>query len=177
VVANEMRELSKFSRTLNRKIDSELSRTRGAIASVRELLNEAATRDTEAAHAAKVQIDGILAQLGSLDGTIACGLDKLNRLAADVAENVGTAVRALQFEDLTRQLLECAEQRLGRVETVARSLVDLLERLGEPTAPHEHAALPEVLRTEILRLGALYDRALASPVRQTSMGTGDIELF
>jgi len=178
VVANEMRELSKFSRTLNRKIDSELSRTRGAIASVRELLNEAATRDTEAAGAAKVQIDGILAQLGTLDETIAGGLSKLNRLAAEVAENVGNAVRALQFEDLTRQLLECAEQRLGRVEAVARALVPLLEQLGDPMAPSSgHAALPELLRSEITRLEGLYQRVLASPVRQTSMGTGEIELF
>lgn len=178
VVANEMRELSKFSRELNRRIDGELSKTRSSVSGVRELLSQAATSDARAAETAKHQIEGILGQLASLDGTIATGLANLNQLAGGVAENVGSAVRALQFEDLTRQLLESAEKRLERVELLTRALVPLLERVGQAdSAELGRPPLASVLKDEVVRLETLYGSILASPVRQTSMSTGDVELF
>jgi methyl-accepting chemotaxis protein len=188
VVAQEVRALSKFSRDLNRKIDTELSKTRGTVGGVRELLISGATKDAKAADLAVSQIDGILEQLAALDRMIADGLGSLNQLASDIGNSVATAVRALQFEDLTRQLLESAQKRLARLEDVAESLAPLIEQLsalsassstgdGSASTNGDPARRNAFVQGELQKLRRHYDDVVASPVQQSSMSSGDVELF
>jgi methyl-accepting chemotaxis protein len=91
-------------------------------------------------------------------------------MADEIAEQVGVAIRALQFEDIASQLLGCLDRRLERLETT----VIRLNMLG--TAPGD-AGFAEELQEQSSGIVERYRDAVVSPVLQTSMDAGEVELF
>jgi methyl-accepting chemotaxis protein len=96
-----------------------------------------------------------------LDARMSETLEALTTAAADTTERAGTAVRALQFEDMVTQLLACARRRLDRLGRVGEALA------LAATAPSEATA----------RIMREYDTVIVSPVGQASVEVGDVELF
>jgi methyl-accepting chemotaxis protein len=172
VVAHEVRELSKFSQQLNEQIAGQLLRTQNAMTEVRALLVEGTARDKEAASSARARADALLATLAELDKTITVGLSDLGRISGEVSENVATAVRALQFEDMAGQLLDCVQRRVDRLEVV----VTRLGQIGATGADTEDA-LAAALQVHAHEIAAAYATVVTSPVLQQDMHVGSIELF
>jgi methyl-accepting chemotaxis protein len=172
VVAHEVRELSKFSQQLNEQIARQLQRTQSAMAEVRELLVEGTARDKEAAASARGRADALLAKLAELDKTITVGLADLGRISSEVSDNVATAVRALQFEDMAGQLLDCVQRRIDRLEVV----VNRLGELGTNGAVTEASVLA-ALQSHAHEIAVVYSTAVVSPVLQKDMDVGSVELF
>ena len=112
----------------------------------------------ETSATARLGTDTALARLAALDARMSTALVELTAVAEETDAYAATAVRALQFEDMVTQLLACSLRRLDRLESVARVL-DL--------APAEAAE----------KIGATYAEDVRSPVPQTSIATGDVELF
>jgi methyl-accepting chemotaxis protein len=171
VVAHEVRELSKFSQQLNEQIAKQLLRTQNAMAEVRELLVEGTAKDKEAASSARARADDLLAKLGELDRTITVGLAEIGRISKQVSDNVATAVRALQFEDMAGQLLDCVLRRIDRLDGI-------VNRLGELTTSDSAAAsLLAELQAQAHEIALAYATPVISPVRQQDMHVGSVELF
>jgi hypothetical protein len=139
---------------------------------VRQLLVESTSKDRDAATRAQLRIKAVLAKLNQFDTTITRGLEQIGRISAEVSENVATAIRALQFEDMVGQLIDCMQKRLERLE-------DVMSRLGQ--LGRSGQVTPEALGTELeaqgLQIRAEYAAALTSPVMQEDMGAGSVELF
>jgi methyl-accepting chemotaxis protein len=172
VVAHEVRELSKFSQQLNEQIAGQLLRTQNAMTEVRELLVEGTARDKEAASSARARADALLATLAELDKTITVGLSDLGRISTEVSDNVATAVRALQFEDMAGQLLDCVQRRVDRLEDVVKRL----GQLGTNGAMAEGSLLA-ALQAHAHEIAVAYSTVVTSPVLQKDMHVGSVELF
>ncbi len=99
-------------------------------------------------------------------------LTSLDNASASVQEHIHTAVRLLQFEDITQQVLGRVRLRIDFMERFVAELRQLpLVEPGHSAAQIEQArqrlqALREELRAAVYR-----------PVSQTSMNEGDVELF
>ena len=85
---------------------------------------------------------------------------------------MGDAVRALQFEDIVGQLLMCMDRRLHRLQDAMQGLHALA------AAPDTRAdTLRAQLEGKIADMQQAYSVKVTSPVLQTSMDAGGIELF
>jgi methyl-accepting chemotaxis protein len=172
VVAQEVRNLSKSSKELNGRISDQLNRARTRMADVRQLLVESVPEDSAAARQSRERIDDLLSRLDAVDQRMVEGLAQIERVSHEVAERVAVAVRALQFEDIVGQLLGCMDRRLERLEVAIHGLLTVAaspESEGAPLSTRLQGQLAEMKRS--------YSIPVTSPVVQTSMDAGSIELF
>ena len=115
--------------------------------------------------------------------------DELTAAAAELAHitlqmerDVSAAVTALQFQDIVTQLLG----HVGRRADVLSGVADKIGALAGVLAAEGGPAIDDAIRTQGLRrvceeLAALaasvHQATIMNPVRQTSMATGEVEMF
>jgi len=172
VVAQEVRNLSKSSKELNARISEQLSRARSRMADVRQLLVESVPEDSESARLSRERIDDLLGRLDAVDQRMVEGLAQIERVSHEVAERVAVAVRALQFEDIVGQLLGCMDRRLERLEAALQGI-----QAVAASPDSESEALSSRLQGQLAEMVRSYSVPVTSPVVQTSMDAGSIELF
>jgi methyl-accepting chemotaxis protein len=172
VVAQEVRNLSKSSKELNARISEQLSRARTRMADVRQLLVESVPEDSASARQSRERIDDLLARLDAVDQRMVDGLAQIERVSHEVAERVAVAVRALQFEDIVGQLLGCMDRRLERLEAALQGI-----QAVAASPDSESEALSSRLQGQLAEVVRSYSVPVTSPVVQTSMDAGSIELF
>jgi methyl-accepting chemotaxis protein len=158
VVAKEVRGLSQTSRSLNDRIVDEVETTRRLIEELRLTVRRIAASGSETSERAREAATVALARLAALDDRMRGALTELSSVARETDEYAATAVRALQFEDMVTQVLACSQERLARLDRVA----DLLANEGLAAAD---------------KIRSCYVSVVRSPVAQTSVTTGEIELF
>ena len=172
VVAQEVRNLSKSSKELNARISEQLSRARSRMADVRQLLVESVPEDSASARQSRERIDDLLGRLDAVDQRMVDGLAQIERVSHEVAERVAVAVRALQFEDIVGQLLGCMDRRLERLEAALHGI-----QAVAASPDSESEALSSRLQGQLAEVVRSYSVPVNSPVVQTSMDAGSIELF
>ena len=101
----------------------------------------------------------------------------LERLQKEADSYVSSAVTALQFQDMTNQLI-------GRIVGHVASLQQVLKAAGTAGASLEEAASNEQALLVLFSIGKMLDEKTnildhvsRKPVAQTHMESGDIELF
>jgi methyl-accepting chemotaxis protein len=179
VVAQEVRSLSNSSRALSEEIGTHVEETRQTVTEARRIVNEVAAEDTTVARDASTRVKSMMKDLGDVESQIGVSLEKISVTTRQIHNNIGLAIRALQFEDLVRQLLEYNRSRLERVEKLVSSFTSSLEsldpdNLADPSAFHDHLSQISRQWTEGLEQLQAEDH---KPVHQQSMTAGEIELF
>lgn len=163
VVANEVRELAGEARGFNaevsRLIEGAIDEVRSTAASIRENVE----RDAAAVHATRAQVDALLERVSHLDASLA---QSVNEYADRISDDVGTAVRCLQFEDIATQV---AGHSLRTLEALIAATAELS---GEKLSARATDALA---RVEALAAQLASDARKA--VTQDSMSEGEVELF
>ncbi len=171
VVASEVRKLSQDADAFNDKIRQQVERAQEVFAETREIVGRMASQDMNASIQAKGAMDDMILQVQELNGRMSTGLVDLSAIVEQIQGDVSAAVRLLQFEDITRQVLGQAQLRVDLMERFVADLRQL---------PLWQARAPEQLEQTIGRLAALRDELVAAahrPVNQKSMHEGEIELF
>ncbi|RMD78976.1 MAG: hypothetical protein D6809_04715, partial [Gammaproteobacteria bacterium] len=167
VVADEVRKLSQRSAAFNERIRQQVDKTRAAIAGVRGIVSDIASKDMSIAIAAKGDVDGMLQRLEAANQAVRRGLDELSGIGREVHEQVGVAVRSLQFEDLVTQAAGHSRERLEEL----KELAEALREAGRDAAPG--AALGRAVEALEARWRERRHRA----VQQESLEEGSVELF
>ena len=95
---------------------------------------------------------------------------QINEHAGQVASGVNDAVVALQFQDLTTQLINHAQAGMASAHDIAGQV---------NKAIHQEADIDRGLANArtLLRAQATSGKAQGHPVKQESLNSGDIELF
>ncbi len=171
VVAQEVRKLSQDAAEFNDQIRAQVEQVQDVFDDTRTIVGEMASQDLNASITAKGSMDEMIEQVQSLNAMVSDGLGELAVIAERFQGNVGAAVRLLQFEDITRQVLVQARMRIDFMDRFVAEL--RLIPLGQARSSEEIDQAKErlsALRTELVT-------AAHRPVSQQSMDEGDIELF
>jgi len=171
VVAQEVRKLSQDASEFNDQIRQQVEQAQLVFADTRDIVGTMASQDMNASITAKGAMDEMIVQVQGLNSMVADGLDQLTHVVGRVQLNVDTAVRLLQFEDITRQVLEQAKMRIDFMDRFVAELRQI---------PLGQVRSPEHIDEARLRLESLREDLIAAahrPVSQKSMHEGDIELF
>lgn len=172
VVADEVRQLSQRSNTMNDQIRARVNAARDSIAQVRDTVGEMAGRDMNVAITAKSKVDAAFGEVGAFNEFLAAQIDKVSTLAGELNNDVGQAVRSLQFEDIARQAMESAHVHLDALGALRDALDDMRQQFLEPD--------PNILEQIHERFQALKEKTLKAelkPVSSESMDAGEVDLF
>lgn len=158
VVAKEVRSLSQASRGLNERVMDEVTATRRLIGELNSTIRSISDSGSRTAMTARKDTEAALSRLSALDARMSAALSELARVAQETDEYAATAVRALQFEDMVTQLITTSRRRIERLQRVAKEIA------------HVDCDTSN-------RVKACYDEPVRSPVAQTSVACGEVELF
>ncbi|MEQ8660013.1 MAG: methyl-accepting chemotaxis protein [Gammaproteobacteria bacterium] len=170
VVADEVRKLSLNSTQFNEQIRTLVEGAQTTINSTRELVGKSASQDLNVLLSHKSSIDGMMTHLSRLESSLSGLIEETNGITGQIALRTSSAVRALQFEDIARQVAEHAEAKLGHLEQLVDRSIDAMSAV-----PGQ--ARREALAAACAAAGTLRDFAPSKPAVQASMDEGEIELF
>lgn len=172
VVADEVRKLSQESARFNEQIRTLVNQAQKIFGETRTVVGAMASKDMSSSIDAKTRIDTMMGKAQELNNSIGRGLDEVTGIVKRVRSNVGTAVRSLQFEDITAQTLEHSLQHIAKIE----QLIEMLHQLPICTQ-QEHAQTIQALQTRLSDLRQELKQVKHPAAQQSSMGGGKIDLF
>jgi len=169
VVADEVRALSNRSGGFSENIRALVNDVHSSVSAAEGSLRQLAERDMSFALHSKVRIEETLGSLQGANGQIIEAVDQMRIISAEVNDKVNSAVRAMQFQDMSDQLLNHLQKRLASWNAVSESAAQAAAMRGN----HDWRGLQAALHDCNERLAQLNQ----VPVRQASVNSGDIELF
>ena len=170
VVADEVRKLSQRSNRFSDQIKEVLDGSRHNIARARETVAHLASKDMNFAIQSKARVEQMMVQIERMNAEINRRLAELSGITGQIDQAVGEAVRSLQFEDIVNQLAGHGQQSVVRLKEITE------EVRGKVTHPQTDDPASDLasLRQHLAERRAT---APATPVAQTAMDEGEIELF
>ncbi len=176
VVADEVRSLSLRSSHFSEQIRCQYAETRNTMGQGKLIVGKMASRDMDLTLRSKDRITELMDEINQVNAEVTEEMRHVSSISGRITENVATAVRSLQFEDMTKQLLDHMEQRiecLKEIMVVARGVCDGMDR-GIAADPE---ACLQALQDTIKQSRIEKQQAGQGPVQQQNMECGDVELF
>jgi len=143
-----------------------------------QLIDNVASKDMVEVFAAKDKVEEILNHFFQINELVTSTRVQVNQVNSDMRKHLGTAIRALQFEDISTQSLGHTDRHLGRMAGMIAILTDGLKNLDQPDI---------TIETYVVGIAAIHSAMSAyhhtlqledsNPVSQESMDEGDIDLF
>ena len=172
VVADEVRNLSIRSRDLNDSIRDQVNSTKDTITDARKIIYEMAAKDMNVHLSAKTKADEMLHQVSDIDAVVEKRLSSVSSINDEIKSSVEVAIRSLQFEDIAHQLISHIDSNVLRL---AGSLDSVAEVATTSLSTEEQSM--NLLKDRLAVLVDALKQNGHKPVRQGSMGEGDVELF
>ncbi|MGE0482985.1 MAG: methyl-accepting chemotaxis protein [Gammaproteobacteria bacterium] len=169
VVADEVRKLSLNSTQFNEQIRTLVEQAQTTIDTTRDLVGKSASQDLNVLLSHKSSIDGMMEHLSKLESSLSGLIEETTGVTNQISTRSATAVRALQFEDIARQVAEHAERKLDHLAQFFGASVDALVAGPDQSGP-ACAQMREAADT-------LRNFAPSKPAHQASMDEGEVELF
>ena len=168
VVADEVRKLSGRTHHFSDQIRQEIGRVCTSLGEAEKAIHSMASKDMTFALHAKREAEDMTVQVAEMNAEMAQAMTRNAELACNMEARVGEAVTALQFQDISTQLLANCR---GRVE-MFEQLFQAIER--EFSAVPGRPPVQDVVADLVSRTVAIEAR---NPVAQKQMAGGDIDLF
>ncbi len=170
VVADEVRTLSQRVDLFSHQIRDRMDAVQGSLSKAHDAIHAVASMDMSHALQSKQRVQETMARIERLNHALAKAAEEIKQHADVIELQVREAVTALQFQDMTTQLID---QACGR----SKALQEMLDSFDRELAAGED--MPgALLRASEAARSALARRAhQRSAVAQTSLTSGDIELF
>lgn len=172
VVADEVRTLSKHSASFNEQIRSRVNEAKEAVNQVRHTASSMASQDMDRMRQAQQRVDDLFSQIDNMQGYFNEKLSDLSVLGRKLDVSVNTAVRSLQFEDISTQALGAANVCANNLRTLANVLRERREQLNGKAVEAINALANDVRQTST-ELNLKRHKA----VSQQNLNEGDVDLF
>jgi len=173
--------LRKLTRSLREKHKEKVAFAREAMVEsnkTHRLIDKIASKDMDGVFASKLQVEEILNHFFQINEVVTQSRIEVNLLNAEQRKNLGSAIRALQFEDISTQSLGHTDRHLDRMQGMLDILADGMHGLDKSKTSMEEY-VQRISAIHIAMIG--YHQALqledSNPVSQESMDEGDIDLF
>ena len=178
VVADEVRNLSKNSESFSEQISSVVIGVMNNIKHARTIIHDMASKDMKIMLSSKDQVSEMTSKVGQMHEYTTSKIGEISLVAEEVNNQVGIAIRSLQFEDIVRQICEHVSIRLESLSNImtmikeARAVDDIDSESTRD--PEQFFASLEKTVTSALEL---LDKHQHKAVEQTSMDEGSVDLF
>ena len=169
VVADEVRTLSQRTNQFSHEIRQRMDGVNASLTKAHDAIYAVASMDMNFALQSKDRVQTTMAQIGSINESMARAARSIDQHASGVSAGVNTAVTALQFQDMTSQLIEHAQKQMGGVE-------DMLMQVASSVRDGDDGQGLQTARAKLREHAARKAEPMA-PVKQKDLGSGDIELF
>lgn len=169
VVADEVRNLSQHTNNLSDQIRNRAETAQNTVTEVKRIVGDIASMDLNNAIDAKGNVDSKLASLEEINHSISSTMDELNGLNQHVNHDVNRAITALQFGDITGQVVSQITAKLNQLE--------LMNKQWDKLIPESHFS--QGAKNTLLELATLLEQQHKETV-ETSGGTNsdnEIDLF
>ena len=178
VVADEVRKLAADSHGFADEIRSLVAGSHASINEAREIMEAMAGQDVQSALSSKDEIDAMMDELHRINEHAQSTMSDVESIAAHIRTEVSDAITALQFEDMSRQLIDHVSHRANLLRLFAAEAFsdETWAKYNEDRTPEAQEAverLAEVFRSK----HGLFDTLPHRAVEQTHMEYGDAELF
>lgn len=175
VVADEVRKLSTDSTRTSDQIRDVLKKSRSNIEEAVSQVGAMASKDMSVAMESKVRVNTMMEEMEQLNQVIAEKMTTVQAISGDINNEVGVAVRALQFEDMVTQLVQHVEETC----THLGPFVHELSVAYQSVSSGDDRTLGKVasLRQQIQDLRVQHCASAHQSVAQESMSEGEVELF
>ena len=170
VVADEVRALSQRTNQFSQQIRGHMDGVHGSLLVAHKSIYSVASMDMNFALQSKLRVQSTMTRIGEINQGMAGTAQRIDQHASQVAVGVNAAVTALQFQDMTSQLISHAQNRILNIDKIILQLPGTLQ---------QHPQLGAGLRAARAWLREQAQRAAqrSHPVKQESMSSGYIELF
>jgi len=165
VVADEARALSNRSTQFSQNIREHVDAVYGDLKAADESVGQLAAKDMTFALNSKKQVADMLEGLNRLNEHTLHTVNELDGLSHQVSISVNRAITAMQFQDMSGQLLALMRKHCVQLGSFAGTLRQLSQ--------FSSAEQIEELQAAIQQLSSLPH----NPVAQSSMAAGGIDLF
>lgn len=165
VVADEVRALSSRSSNFSQQIRQHVDVVYHEICDAQQAITQLADKDTHFALDAKQQVHGMLTDLEAMNQHTLQVVHECDRLSQQIGEGVNVAITALQFQDMSSQLLGQIRKHSSMLADFANSLGALEGLPSTAWAEHLDAQSQELTRDT------------SDPVSQNKLSAGEMELF
>lgn len=179
VVADEVRKLSLHSNNFNDEIRLVVGRAQENIDQGQKIVAEIASKDMNFAIQSKTRVDDMIEDISKFNQILGTRLGEASNFAREIDNNVGVAIRTMQFEDIARQLLEHSKEKIRDMDAYFSGLSSILETHRESRVSNLQDGLNyiECLRESVKELRASAVIPRNKPAEQQTMDAGEVELF
>jgi methyl-accepting chemotaxis protein len=172
VVADEVRTLSKHSANFNEQIRSRVNEAKEAVNQVRQTASNMASQDMDRMRQAQQRVDDLFGQIDAMQSYFNEKLSDLSVLGKKLDVSVNTAVRSLQFEDISTQALGAANASTKNLTEISIALTQ-----GCQTLDDEVVAGLRQLTENIRSASEGWTKGRHKAVSQHNLTEGDVDLF
>ncbi len=172
VVADEVRALSQRTNQFSHEIRVHMDGVHSSLAVAHKSIYSVASLDMNFALQSKLRVQSTMTKIGDINQTMASTAQQIDQHAGQVSVGVNAAVTALQFQDVTSQLIAHAQKRMLGVENMVSQLSNNVKQHGQLSEGLNQA------RISLREQAIIQQEAQRShPVKHENMDSGDIELF
>jgi methyl-accepting chemotaxis protein len=176
VVADEVRNLSRNSDKFSEEIRVVVNSSKKNIALAQEMIGKMASKDMTVAITSKSNINNMMSDISVMNDSVAHKIAEVSGLTDQIDSSVGNAIRGLQFEDLTRQIIEFLSRNTQHFSAMSDEM-----RIGLGVfKTADDTAWVDELEQGVTRLNDMkqqWNEKEKKAVSQASMDEGEIELF
>jgi methyl-accepting chemotaxis protein len=175
VVADEVRTLSKNSNEFSDKIGDVVHSARGNIEQAKQTISRMASKDMNMAIHSKEKVENMLKQVSELNDRVSESLGTVHTDTDAINESVSNAIRSLQFEDLSSQILAQVSSRMDRLQDILNGIQNIsLQVLSAKDITDEHLEFLKELAEQYSQTCATRQN---STMEDVSLAVGEVELF
>lgn len=180
VVADEVRTLSQRSDQFSDQIRKKYGDIRNTMDKASDIIGTMASRDLTLTMNSKDRMDELMDGMDKMNQQVASELQQVSSFSEQISTGVNVALRSLQFEDMTRQLLEHMDKRLDAISGFGFAAGELrkdFELVAKDQIDGQFAQDVEQLKAAMEVIKEMAMETQKTPVHQQGMDGGDIEFF
>lgn len=127
VVADEVRALSQRSHHFSTQIREQYNLSRKSMECAGEVVGRMASRDMNMTLDSKNRLEGLMREVEESNSKISSGLGEISQVSENIGHKVALAIQSLQFEDMTRQILQHMDKRISGLQGFIAASDEILE--------------------------------------------------
>ena len=122
VVADEVRSLSLRSQEFSTQIYDSYAEIKSALQTAQQSIQEHAQTDNNLTDASREKMEALITEMDNRHASINQELGQVSEISSTITQSVNNSLQALQYEDVTRQLISSVALRIGIIQHVSSEL-------------------------------------------------------